>query len=285
VPARQENSGLSRVYAEFTALAVPRVWFYAARVGFAALIFDVDGVLVDSPHERAWRETLDELMRGPWAEVAADSSYTLERFDSAIYQALVSGKLREDGARAILDYFDVPDADARAAEFANEKQKKVVELINSGQFDVFPDAIPFVLDTKHLHLPIATASSSKNAADLLSRIRIDAPEVRPGITLLGLFDADVSGAELTHGKPHPDIFLAAASALGKNPRDCVVVEDAVAGIVAAKSGGMYALGISRHGDDASLQAAGADLVVDSLEHVSRDALAQGRLEKNAVPTK
>ncbi len=260
-------------------------WFYEAPVGFAAVIFDVDGVLVDSPHERAWRETLDEFMHGAWANVAADSSYALDRFDSAVYQAVVAGKPREDGARAILDYFDVPDAETRAAELAYAKQKKVVALINAGQFDVFPDAMPFVLDTKRLRLPIATASSSKNAADLLSRIPIHAPGVRPGITLLGLFDADLSGREFAHGKPHPDIFLAAASALGKNPRECVVVEDAVAGIIAAKSGGMYALGIARRGDEASLRAAGADLVVGSLEHVSRDALAQGRLETTVVLTK
>lgn len=247
-------------------------------VSFAAVIFDVDGVLVDSPHERAWRDTLDELMRGPWADIRSSTTYAPDRFDSALYQSLVSGKPRDAGALAILEHFGVPQAAERALVYAREKQNKVVALIDAGKFRVFPDAIPFVLDAKKLGLPLAAASSSKNAGQLLSSIPVEAPDIAPNSTLLDLFDVDISGRDFPQGKPHPDIFLCAAQELHVRPDDCIVVEDAVAGIAAAKSGGMHALGVARHNDDAALQAANADLVVHSLDEVSRNAMAQGYLK-------
>ena len=83
--------------------------------------------------------------------------------------------------------------------------------------------------------------------------------------------------DLRHGKPDPEIFVDAANMLGLGPSVCLVVEDAPAGIRAAKAGGMAGLGIARFADAALLVAAGADLVVESLDEVDRDALAQGRL--------
>jgi beta-phosphoglucomutase-like phosphatase (HAD superfamily) len=92
-----------------------------------------------------------------------------------------------------------------------------------------------------------------------------------------MFSANVCGRELTHGKPNPEIFLLAATALGVEPVRCFVVEDAPAGIEAARAGGMTALGVARLEDAAGLRAAEADLVVTSLDDVAMDTLAQGRL--------
>src|SRR5215475_8869704 len=90
---------------------------------FDGAIFDVDGVLVDSPHERAWREALQRLMAGPWRDIAAHTSYTPERFTTEVYQTYVAGKPREAGARAALDYFDVPDPDGRRLrDYCDTKQ-------------------------------------------------------------------------------------------------------------------------------------------------------------------
>lgn len=253
-------------------------WFYVPHMSFAAVIFDVDGVLVDSPHERAWRETLDELMRSVWSPLQPSTTYAPDRFDTKLYQTLVSGKPRLDGALAILEYFDIPDAATRARTYADEKQKKVLELIEAGEFSVFPDATRFVLDCLHLGLPIAAASSSKNASKLLANIIIESPSGAPRQTLHDLFTADVSGRDVAHGKPYPDIFLAAAQEVHVPPHDCIVVEDAVSGIAAAKAGGMHALGVARLHDDAELRQAHADLVVSSLDDVSRDALASGALQ-------
>jgi hypothetical protein len=83
-----------------------------------AVIFDVDGVLVDSPHERAWQEALAELMAGPWRDVAAATAYAPDRFTSEGYQTPLCGKPRLSGARSVLDYFCLPDLDRLVIEYA-----------------------------------------------------------------------------------------------------------------------------------------------------------------------
>ena len=79
---------------------------------FQGAIFDVDGVLVDSPHERAWRESLQRLMEVAWTDLAGVTGYMPEKFTTEVYQAHVAGKPREAGARAALEYFVPPRAEA-----------------------------------------------------------------------------------------------------------------------------------------------------------------------------
>jgi trehalose/maltose hydrolase-like predicted phosphorylase/beta-phosphoglucomutase-like phosphatase (HAD superfamily) len=257
-------------------------------MGFRGAIFDVDGVLVDSPHELAWREALKELMEGEWGDLRDQTSWTAERFTPAVYQQVMAGKPRMAGARAALEYFGVPDVDARAERYAQAKQEHVVRLIEQGRFTAFPDALRFILAVKHLGILVAAASSSKNAKLFLERIRLDtfAAEqrldydfVRPGMTLLELFDADISGRDFPRGKPDPAIFLTAAEELGVDPGECFVTEDATSGVQAAKAGGMAALGVARLEDRDLLLGAGADLVVTTLDDVSLRALAEGSLEE------
>jgi beta-phosphoglucomutase len=95
--------------------------------------------------------------------------------------------------------------------------------------------------------------------------------------LFDVFAANVCGRDLRQGKPHPEIFLLAAEELGVNPSGCLVVEDAPVGVTAARAGGMVALGVARLGDAASLRAAGAHLVVTSLDEVAVEALAHDQL--------
>jgi beta-phosphoglucomutase-like phosphatase (HAD superfamily) len=257
-------------------------------MAFEGVIFDVDGVLVDSPHERAWRETLEDLMQGPWRDVRPRTRYLPERFDTSFYMARVAGKPRDAGARAVLEAFGVPDAAARAGEYARKKQEKMLELVEAGEFIAFRDAIRFLLAVKALGMPIAAASSSKNANMFLGRIFVDdlaqgerlfTPGNEQGPALLDQFDANLCGRDFAHGKPHPEIFLTAASELGVRPSGCLVVEDATSGVQAAKAAGMRVLGVARLGDEDLLRAAGADLVVPSLDEVSMTALAQGKVER------
>jgi beta-phosphoglucomutase len=95
--------------------------------------------------------------------------------------------------------------------------------------------------------------------------------------LLNIFDTNVCGRELRQGKPNPEIFLLAAAGLHVAPEHCLVVEDASAGVEAARAGHMGSLGVARHCDAALLQAADADLVVTSLDDVATDDLSDGRL--------
>lgn len=224
-----------------------------------AVIFDVDGVLLASPHERAWREALQGF---------ADP----EHFTSAMYQAHVAGKPRLSGALAALEALGVPDAGRRAAVYAERKQKRLVELIDAGTVAAFPDALRFVQAILALNWPLAVASSSRNANQMMKVIRLDS-----GQCLLDAFCVNVCGRDLPEGKPNPAIFLLAAEELGIKPAHCFVAEDAPAGIEAARAGGMTGLGVARRGDAALLWAAGANLVVTSLDEIAMNELAEGRL--------
>lgn len=228
-----------------------------------AAILDVDGVLLASPHEQAWREALEGF---------SDPA----RFTSELYQSEVAGKPRHDGAVAALTVLGVPDAADRAEAYAARKQARLEALVREGKVTAFPDAVRFVQALKVSGMRMAAASSSRNATAMMRSIRLDG-----GGALLDLFDVDVSGRELAHGKPAPDLFLLAARDLQARPAACFVVEDSPAGIRAARDGGMQALAIDRQGAPDALLLAGADLIVGSLDDVDLTALGAGRLKARA----
>jgi beta-phosphoglucomutase-like phosphatase (HAD superfamily) len=260
---------------------------------FQGAIFDVDGVLVDSPHERAWREGLRELMEGEWSDICDETSWSEERFTPLVYQQVMSGKPRMSGALAALEHFNVPDARERVQAYADRKQTMVIELIEAGEFEAYPDALRFIMAVRAAGIPTAAASSSKNAGLFLRQIRLDEfaereglsyTFLRPGLSLLEFFDADISGRDFAQGKPHPEIFLTGAQELGAPAEACFVVEDAVSGIQAAKAGGMAALGIARADDADALAEADADLVVTTLDDVDIEGVRAGRLARRGVLT-
>jgi len=222
-------------------------------------IFDVDGVLLASPHEQAWREALVGY---------ADP----DAFTTALYQADVAGKPRLDGARAALEAMGVADADSKAPAYAEAKQARLEALIEHGAVKAFPDALRFVQAVHDLGWPMAVASSSKNANAMMKPIRL-----KSGLSLLDAFSVNVCGRDLAHGKPDPELFLLAASELHIAAVHCFVAEDAPAGIEAAKAGHMTGLGVARLGDADLLRAAHANLVVASLDDVALRDLAAGRL--------
>ena len=241
---------------------------------FKGAIFDVDGVLVDSPHEKAWRESLRELMESDWSDIRDRTTWTPDAFTSRVYEEHMSGKPRMSGARAALEYFHIPDdeEDHRLLEYAERKQAMVVRLIEAGEFTAYPDALRFIINVKDAGLRVAAASSSKNAELFLRKIRLDSfaaqqgissATLRPGLTLLEYFDADVSGRDFAHGKPDPE--------------NAIVMEDAPSGVQAAKAGSMGAIGIARRDDAELLAAAGADIVVKTLDEVDLASLSKGRL--------
>src|SRR5499427_6561194 len=256
--------------------------------GFEGAIFDVDGVLVDSPHERAWRESLRELMETERSDIRDRTTWSPDAFTPRVYDEEMSGKPRMSGARAALEYFHIPDDEDehRLLAYAQRKQEMVVRLIEAGDFTAYPDALRLIIAVKDAGLRVAAASSSKNAKLFLREIRLDSfadehgissPSLRPGLTLLDFFEADVSGRDFAHGKPHPEMFLTAARELGATPEAAIVMEDATAGVAAAKAGAMAAIGIARAHDADLLSAAGADIVVTSLDQVDLSALLDGRL--------
>ena len=142
---------------------------------FQGAIFDVDGVLVDSPHEKAWREALRELMEGDWSDIRGRTTWSPDGFTSRVYEEQLSGKPRMAGARAAFEYFHIPDDEEehRLLEYAERKQAMVIQLIEAGDFTAYPDALRFIIAVKGAGLRVAAASSSKNAELFLRQIRLD----------------------------------------------------------------------------------------------------------------
>lgn len=234
------------------------------ETGLAACIFDVDGVLLASPHERAWREALEGV---------ADP----ERFTTRLYLAEVAGKPRLAGALAALKALGVAEPETKVAAYAVRKQARLEALMREGAVAPFPDALGFVQAVLDAGLKLAVASSSRNANQMMMDLRLPS-----GRRLLDAFGANTCGRDLKKGKPDPEIFLLAAAELNVAPALCLVVEDSPAGIVAGKAGGMATLGVARLGNVEALGIAGADLVVTGLDEVAVDGLAAGRLR--ARPT-
>ena len=185
-----------------------------------ALIFDLDGVIVftDRFHYEAWKKMADR--RGIY-------------FDERINHRL-RGVSRAESLEIILErYTGKPPSNEEKAAMMEEKNESYKRLLSS----LTPaDVSDQVRDTlRHLRergYKLAIGSSSKNAAYILERI-----------DLAGAFDAVADGNGIFRSKPHPEVFLKAARLLLVSPKDCAVIEDARAGIDAAKAAGMMAVGI------------------------------------------
>lgn len=194
------------------------------------IIFDLDGVLVDTvpAHFRAWQRMFNEY------------GYA---FDQDQYRALVDGRPRFDGARAVMTRHS--DDEVRIA--ADRKNDYLVAMIERGEFRVFDAALRFIHDCISHDLILAAASSSQNVQTVLSKAKMQ-----------DYFSVVIGGDEVDHGKPEPDIFLAAAEQMGLAPAECVVIEDSVFGVQAAKAGGFHCVGLAESGNAALLS--GADIV-------------------------
>ena len=184
------------------------------------MIFDLDGVIVftDKFHYQAWKKMADR--RGIY-------------FDEQINNRL-RGVSRMESLEIILErYKGKPFSDLEKQEIAEEKNATYRELLKT----MTPtDVTQEVRDTlKELHnrgYKIAIGSSSKNARFILEKVE-----------LLEAFDAISDGNNITNSKPDPEVFLKASEYIGLKPENCIVVEDAYAGIDAAKAGGMIAVAI------------------------------------------
>lgn len=212
---------------------------------FKGAIFDLDGVIVDTVplHYEGWRYLFTDIHHIP--------------FTRKDYEDKVDGKPRNDGVRAILPNLTLEEA-IKEGEI---KQKKYLELIAAGKMKEFPTSFALLKELKSKGIKLAAASSSKNAVFILEKVN-----------LLKTFDAVISGNDFTHGKPHPEIFLKAAKAIKLDVKDCIVFEDALAGVQAAKAGGFICVGINRHQKDENYRE--ADLVVTDLGEVNYEILAK-----------
>lgn len=185
-----------------------------------AFIFDLDGVLVstDQLHYQAWKQVADTL--GIF-------------FDYSINNQLRGVSRMESLDIILMNYEGKPITQKRRTELAewkNELYKRLLECL--GPEDVGIEVRDTLKQLQRKGYKIAVGSSSKNAEYILKRVE-----------LFDLFDAISDGNHITRSKPDPEVFIKAAELLKEKPEDCAVIEDAYAGIDAAKSGGMLAIAI------------------------------------------
>lgn len=185
-----------------------------------AIIFDLDGVIVftDQFHYRAWKTMADDM-----------GIY----FDETINNRL-RGVSRAESLEIILERYEgEPLSQMKKTELMESKNNTYRELLSTmTPADVKDEVRETLAELRNRGYKLAIGSSSKNAKFILEQV---------GLT--DAFDAISDGTNISRSKPDPEVFFKAAQFLGTEPKDCWVVEDAYAGIDAAKNAGMKAIGI------------------------------------------
>jgi beta-phosphoglucomutase len=208
-----------------------------------ACIFDLDGVIVDTAvyHYQAWKRLANEL------------GFDFTEHDNE----KLKGVSRVRSLELILEWGGVTKTAAEREELATRKNNWYVEMISHMKPDeVLPGAREFLETCRLAGLKTALGSASKNSMMILENVQ-----------LVDYFDAIIDGNKVTTAKPDPEVFLKGAQAVGVAPTACVVFEDAIAGVQAAKNGGMKAVGV---GDPAVLTE--ADVVIGGLNEMTIERL-------------
>ena len=178
----------------------------------AAVFFDMDGLRVDS--EPVWTIAEVELA------IRLGGVFTAE------LKAAVVGTRLEVAVPTILGFYDAPDGPEDVARTSAWLLERMVGLFGASALPLMPGAAELLTVLRRAGVPVALVSSSY-------RVLVDAV-LAHGV---GPFDVTIAGDEVTHGKPHPEPYLLAASRLGVDPRDCVALEDSPAGIAAGHAAG------------------------------------------------
>ncbi len=199
------------------------------------VIFDLDGVLCDTAkyHYLAWKRLAEEL----------------GFFFSEKDNERLKGVSRMRSLDILLEVGHMTATPEQKEVYATKKNGWYVEYISKmTEEEILPGVLDYLTYLRSRGIKTAIGSASKNTGIILSRLKLGP-----------YFDAIVDGNDVSRAKPDPEVFLVAAERLGLAPSDCAVIEDAEAGIAAAKAGGMLAIG---KGDPAILGA--ADMVIQDL---------------------
>ena len=186
------------------------------KVGF---IFDLDGVIVDTAkyHYLAWKKLANEL----------GFEFTEEQNE------LFKGVSRKRCLEILLQIGKIEATQEQFDTWMTEKNVDYLTYIDKmDESEILPDVPKILKFLRERNVPIALGSASKNAKHILEKVK-----------LLPYFDYIVDGNNVSKAKPDPEVFLIAARKLKVSPEDCIVFEDAVAGIEAANNAKMISIGI------------------------------------------
>lgn len=206
-------------------------------------IFDLDGVIVDTAkyHYLAWKKLANEL--------GIDLT---EKMNERL-----KGIGRIESLNLILEMGKLKMSEVEKAALASKKNSWFVEYIQSmKKEEIFPGAKGLFKELREHGIKVGLASSSKNAKTVLKLLGIE-----------NEFEAVVDGTMIDHSKPNPEIFLKAARMLQVKPADCIVIEDAEAGVEAALRAGMRCVGIGK-----PAQLSKANHVVDRIGNLNYELL-------------
>lgn len=208
-----------------------------------ACIFDLDGVIVDTvpAHYIAWKAMADEL-NIPFSEEENEH---------------LKGVSRIDSMKRILAMGNIEKTEEEIIDYTTRKNEIYVEIISKmTPKDILPGVVEFIDLLRKNNVAVAIGSSSKNT-----------PTILKGVGLEKAFDVIVDGNQVTHSKPDPEVFLKGATQLDFAPEECIVLEDAISGVEAAKRGGMKCIGVG----DAKVLGA-ADVVITDMTELNIDFL-------------
>ena len=233
---------------------------------FDAVLFDLDGVLTDSAkiHSVCWKRMFDAFLD----DYGRRKGQVYAPFDiAADYRRYVDGKLRYDGVRSFLEsraihldqgYPDDPPEAETVCGLGNRKDLLVGEVLAKEGVAPYEGSLSLVRFLKDKGYAMAVVSASKNC-----RAVLDAARLTPFFEVV--VEGSLAAEEGLAGKPSPATFLRAAELLGVAPERSVVLEDAVSGVQAGRSGGFgLVVGVAREGNAEELAENGADLVVEDL---------------------
>ncbi len=233
--------------------------------GISACLFDLDGVLTQTAkvHASAWAQMFDGFLR----DRSERLDEPFEPFTPGDYDRYVDGLPRLDGVRRFLESRGIelpagsPEDPAEAETvhgLGTRKNDLVLALIREQGVEAYPGSISFVGAARDHGLRRAVVSSSTNCRDVLAAAGIEELfEVR--------IDGEVAEREGLAGKPAPDTFQSGARALGVEPAQAAVFEDALAGVEAGRAGSFgYVVGVDRKDQAQALRRHGADVVVRDL---------------------
>jgi alpha,alpha-trehalase len=231
---------------------------------FKGAVFDLDGVIskTEKVHARAWKQMFDVFLLDR-SKSMGEEFISFNKKDD--YLQYVDGKPRHEGIKSFLESRDIF---SDKADLNNKVENKIIELgsikdkifkqiLSKEGVDLYESSINLIHELHDRNINLFVGSSSKNCRRVLESSKI-----------INLFESIFDGTDLEKenipGKPHPGLFLKAIENSTLSVKDCVVFEDSVAGVLSAKGGEFFTVGVDRSNNPEILKDAGADMIVNDL---------------------